>query len=91
MSTTGDDSELRKVSLGGLAVVVTAGTWLRIILRWGSYDWLTRSGAVVFLTSLIIVALAIWRMKITKGTIDPWQLAMMAYLWLALATAIFGR
>ena len=91
MSTTESDSQFRKVSLGGLAVVVTAGTWLRIILRWGSYDWPTRSVAVVFLASLVIVPLAIWRTKITKGTIDPWQLAMMAYLWLALATAIFGR
>jgi hypothetical protein len=66
VSTTGAEAELRKVSLAGLALVVTATICLRIVVRWGSYDWLTKSLAAVFVASLIIVPLAIWRKKPLK-------------------------
>jgi hypothetical protein len=70
-----------------LAATATANVFIVIFFHWKGYDWLGKSLAVTLLANLIAIpAVATW------GRVKryPWQSLAPAYIFLTLATMLFG-
>ena len=74
-----------------LAIVVTADVCIFIARRWGTYDWLSKSLAIILVSYLVVVpGSAFWGWKAGRS-LGLQQLAMAAYGALLLTTLLFNR
>ena len=71
-----------------LAVSTTGVVGLELATHWGSYGWFNKLVGVVLVLSLLVSLLEIIR---KKEKLELQGFVTLAYMWLVLATILFGH
>ena len=86
------DQRLMKGATYVLGAVATADALVKILIRWGYYDWLSKLDAIVLFALLVVIPVAfLWREKTGRRVVSRLEIALASYAALSLFMNLLGH